>query len=138
LAFDLGCRYEISDPGLTAAVSLQNIGFTGKMDAEKIRLPKTARAGLAYILPLALYNSSWLVAADFVHILDAKSHINLGTEILPVPALALRLGYQTGFEDKNISAGVGIKINRFSVDYAYVPFDRNLGNTQRFSLSVEF
>ena len=137
-ALDVGGRYEITDMGLVAAVCLQNFGFTTKMNTENIQLPTTIRAGLAYRLPVTLNNSSWLVTADFVHILEDKSHINVGSEFFPLPSLTLRIGYQTGYEEKTISAGAGVKINRFSIDYAYVPFDRNLGNTQRFSVSAEF
>lgn len=133
---DLGVRYRAPLPGLFLAVSLQNFGYSTQMAQEKIRLPRTLRLGAAYRLPLK--RVQMVVALDYVQVATEDSYLNVGTEIFVVPALALRIGYQTGFVDKDLSAGFGINIGRVEIDYAYVPFGRDLGDAHRFSLTLAF
>jgi hypothetical protein len=133
---DLGVRYQAALPGLFVAASLQNFGYSTQMAQEKIRLPRTLRLGAAYRLPVKLVQM--MLALDYVQVLKEDSYLNVGTEMFVLPALALRLGYQTGFEEKGLSAGFGVNIGRVEIDYAYVPFGRDLGDSHRFSLTLAF
>ncbi len=135
---DLGARYSTPVHGLFVAGAIQNLGFTTEMAQEKIRLPQTLRFGAAYHLPFSAVKNKVLLAADFVQIFDDASHVNIGAELLPVDAISLRTGYQTGFEDKGLSAGFGLHVNWLDIDYAYVPFGRDLGDSHRFSLTTTF
>lgn len=135
---DLGARYLTPVSGLVVAGAVQNLGFTTEMLEEKIRLPQTFRLGAAYSLPFAALKNKALLAADYVQIFDDASHVNVGVEVLPVEVISLRSGYQTGFEDKGLSAGFGLHINWLDIDYAYVPFGRDLGDSHRFSLTTTF
>jgi len=135
---DLGSRYLTPIHGLVVAGVIQNLGFTTEMKQEKIRLPQTLRLGAAYALPFAAVKDKLLLAADYVQVFDDVSHINFGAEVLPVEVLSLRTGYQTGFEDKGISAGFGLHIDWLDIDYAFVPFGRDLGDSHRFSLTTTF
>jgi len=135
---DLGARYLTPVSGLVVAGAIQNLGFTTEMIEEKITLPQTLRLGAAYALPFTALKNKALLAADYVQIFDDASHINLGVEVLPVEVISLRSGYQTGFEDKGLTAGFGLHINWLDIDYAYVPFGRDLGDSHRFSLTTTF
>lgn len=135
---DLGARYVTPVSGLVVAGALQNLGFTTEMLEEKITLPQTVRLGAAYALPFAALKDKALLAADYVQIFDDASHINLGVEVLPVEVISLRSGYQTGFDDKGLTAGFGLHINWLDIDYAYVPFGHDLGDSHRFSLTTTF
>ena len=137
-AIDAGVKYQTPIYGLYAAAAVQNLGTTSRLVHEKINLPKIARLGTLYYLPFQINHGAWALAADFIKIFDEKSHFNFGTELSPLPHLILRAGYQTGYEERSVSAGFGIQVRRFVIDYAYVPFDRNLGNSQRFSFLVDF
>jgi hypothetical protein len=133
---DLGARYQAPMQGLFVAASLQNFGYSTQMAQEKIRLPRTLRFGAAYRLPLKTVQM--MVAVDYVQVVKEDSYVNIGAEVLVVPALALRAGYQTGFEEKDLSAGFGVNMGRIEMDYAYVPFGRDLGDAHRFSLTLAF
>ncbi|MBN1559769.1 PorV/PorQ family protein [candidate division KSB1 bacterium] len=135
---DLGARYLTPVNGLFIAGALQNLGFTTKMLHEKIRLPQTLRLGAAYEVPFSWLKDRVLLAADYVGIFNESSHVNVGIEVTPVDALALRTGYQTGFEDQGISSGFGLHVNWLDIDYAYLPFGRDLGDSHRFSLTTTF
>jgi hypothetical protein len=56
---------------------------------------------------------------------------------------ALRVGYQVPFYDdqtdgfRDLTAGVGVKISPFSLDYAFIPFG-TLGTSHRLSLAYQF
>jgi hypothetical protein len=137
-AVDIGVKYQSPIYGLYCAAAVQNLGITAKLADEKINLPKTVRVGVAYYMPIQINQGSWILAADFSKIFQDQSHFNFGTELSPVPHLTIRAGYQTGYEERSISAGFGIQVNRFTIDYAYVPFASGLGNSQRFSCLVAF
>jgi hypothetical protein len=135
---DLGLRYRVPVEGLVIAGAVQNLGFTTEMANEKIRLPQTVRLGGAYDVPFGVMKDKVRAAIDYVQIFEESSHINLGAEVMPVDVISVRAGYQTGFEEKGVTAGFGLHLNWLDIDYAYVPFGRDLGDSHRFSLTTTF
>jgi len=138
VAADFGLHYRTKIKGLRAGLVLQNFGYVTELRDEATQLPQTVRAGLAYQLPMQVFNGSILLASDWMKILDGNSHINMGFEYAFINYLSLRFGYQTGYDDKGISAGFGVQIKRYLLDYAYVPFSSDLGNSHRISFGVRF
>ena len=134
---DLGARYHPFS-NVYFAVSLQNLGVTSDMDAEKINVPEITRAGVLYKLPFSMLQDNVSIALDYINILDADSHFHLGTEFKPLPSLSVRVGYQTGYKDKSFSAGFGLNFGQLHLDYAYVPFGHDLGQSHRFSFLTAF
>lgn len=137
-AIDLGVKYRLKNSGISLGGVLQNLGSMSELAQQAITLPQTIRIGTAYVTPFQFLNSTWTVSADWVKIKDETSHLFVGAEVLTLSALFLRSGYQTGFEDKDISAGFGLLINRFKFDYAYIPFSSDLGSSQRISIITSF
>jgi len=62
--------------------------------------------------------------------------LNAGLELLLKQRLALRAGYQTGWDEKGVHAGLGLAFSRYAIDYAFVPFGADLGTSHRFSISL--
>ena len=62
----------------------------------------------------------------------------MGLEYEVADWLAVRLGYQTGYEIKDVHLGVGMKFSRYRLDYGYVPLQMNFGSGHRLSLGVKF
>jgi hypothetical protein len=137
-AIDLGMRYKIGETGLYGGGALLNLGSMLALDKEKTRLPATLRLGLAWNVPFALYSSKWLIGADYVKIFDDESHINIGGQVGLSSMLSLRLGYQTNYDNRTVTAGFGLALGPLFLDYAYIPFDADLGNSQRFTFLVDF
>jgi hypothetical protein len=50
--------------------------------------------------------------------------------------IALRFGYRTGWDNHNVSLGLGVNVKNFRLDYAIVPFYSELGDTHRVSLGI--
>ncbi|MBN1999722.1 PorV/PorQ family protein [candidate division KSB1 bacterium] len=138
IALDMGCKYQLPVDNLFVAAAVQNLGSTNDLKSEQIDLPALLRAGVVYSIPLPLGDGLFHLAGDVVMIFNEESHVNMGLEILPFSVLAIRAGFLSGYEEKSLSTGFGINIGDFCLDYAYVPFERNLGNAHRFSLLADF
>ena len=121
---------------VTAGVVVQHLGSAREMITQKVTLPHTLRVGVAYALPLGSPESPWLLTADYVGVRHQKNHLLIGAEIRPLPLLALRAGYQTGYASRDFSAGFGVHLGQIAIDYAWVPFQEELGRAHRFSLSI--
>ncbi len=138
LAFDFGAQYATPIRGLAAGLAMQNLGSMSKLKDEPTQLPRTLRLGLAYLMPIQTMNSEILLAAEWMKILKSNGHLNFGLEYTFSKYFAIRLGYQTGFEDKGIHTGFGVGFSRYRLDYAYVPFTSELGNSHRISVGIKF
>jgi len=118
-------------PGLRAGWALLHFGT--KKDG--FSLPTSARAGIAWLLSPRLR-----VAAEGGYGMTDKSpRASLGAELLPVRAIALRMGYGYRGKDQSLGGmtgfgvGAGLRAGRFGLDYAYQPFG-DLAVSHRFAL----
>ena len=89
------------------------------------------------MLPFQLLQGGIVLATDWVKILESTSHLNIGLEYLFKGFFALRFGYQTGFDEKGIQGGFGIALKKYRLDYAFVPFTSELGNSHRISFGMK-
>lgn len=136
LAVDLGSVYKLSDV-YTAAFVVQNLG--GKIGPDS--LPLLFKGGVAR----TFLDGKLAAAADLDWLAnDERLYLDLGAEYLLNRNLAFRAGYQFGrAQDElgsglvGLGAGLGLKFDRFALDYAYVPFG-DLGDTHRMTLGVNF
>ena len=135
-ALDLGMLYQMV-PRLTLGASLVNIGKMSPMLDERPQLPLTARIGAAYSLPLDNAGEV-MFAVSGIYIKEEEWRGNLGCEYQPFELIALRGGYLFNYDERDFTAGIGVKWENFDFDFAYVPFKSDLGSTQRFGLTIEF
>jgi len=113
---------------ISIGLACQNIG--SKLGEDP--LPLTIRGGIAARL------KSICLEADIVKPTDDDMYYCAGLEWWIANIVALRAGYRTGRDiGSGISAGLGLKISKINLDYAYVPYG-DLGNTQRISLGLKF
>jgi len=135
VAVDLGSAYKIN-PVWTAAFVVQNLGSSIGPD----KLPLILKGGAAR----RFFDGKLAVAADADWLAnDKRFYLDLGAEYALNSYLAFRAGYQAGRSaDKlggltGLGAGLGLKFDRFALDYAYVPFG-DLGDTHRMTLGFNF
>ena len=134
-AVDMGATYRVPVvPGLTAGLAVQNLGPRMKFIEDEFDLPVTYRLGAAIETPVTNWKSDLMIVGDAVvpHHGDTKLHF--GIELEYSKMLALRFGYRSGWDNQNVSVGLGAKVRNFRLDYAYVPFYSDLGDTHRMSL----
>ncbi len=130
---DAGIHYTVN-PELSFGGSISNLGSMSVLRSVKTPLPTTIRAGGAVHSPLA---DDWRMtaAADLVKTVDDDLlHAHLGAEITYDGLLLFRTGYQTGYEIKSLSTGIGVRYGLFQLDYAFVPMTGAFGAAHSFSL----
>jgi hypothetical protein len=130
-AVNLGARYRLPHDVYVHG-SVANLGPRFEFIQEETDLPLLFRGGLGWTWQ-DLY-----VGADYVNIKSGESHIHFGAEYLVEDMLYLRGGYQTGYDSRDFSAGLGFVYNNYRVDYAYVPYDSDLGDSHRFTFYFAF
>ena len=135
-AVDLGAIYRVPMvPGLSAGLAVQNLGPQMRFRVDGFDLPVLSRVGAALEIPVEALNGDLTLVGDaLVPIADGDVKIHGGMEFEYGGVFALRFGYRTGWDNQNVSAGLGAKVRNFRLDYAYVPFYSDLGDTHRFSL----
>jgi len=134
VALDFGFIYHSPFPNLKLGAVIQNIGRMGKFRDERSRLPMMTRLGVVY----QLYPLRGLIAnlaLDFVKPLEENIRLHMGGEFILWKQLALRAGFQDGYEARGYTMGVGIRRNAIRLDYAIIPFSEDLGVTHRFSVN---
>lgn len=133
-AIDLGGRYRFTD-WMSLGATFQNFGPKLKFISQTFPLPTTLRAGISLSLPQI---PTSLFTLDLVKPRDSGLALHLGAEHTLLGTLSLRGGYQTGYDEKSFSTGFGIKYRNYGIDYAWVPYGSDLGNTHRFSFNLGF
>jgi hypothetical protein len=135
VAVDLGAIYRLPMvTGLSAGVSVQNLGPQMSFIEDKFDLPVLYKVGAAYGAPVPALSGDLLVTGDVVLPNDGDAKVHVGIEFEYSEMFALRAGYRTGWDNQNISVGFGTKVRGVRIDYAYVPFYSDLGDTHRVSL----
>ncbi len=137
VGIDLGLHYRTPVDGLTVGVSLSNLGSMTGTNTPSISLPTTVRGGAAYKFPVDFIRSDVTLAADAVQLTrDGIFHSHLGGELEFDHTIALRLGYQTGYDFRNLTAGVGIRYRSFALDYCIIPMSQQAGTAQTIGLGI--
>jgi hypothetical protein len=136
-AVDLGLTADLPLPGLRLGACVQHLGSKMKYVEDSFDLPLTFRGGLAYRRMIPLLSDEAVVAFELQKPREDDLKTHLGIEVGVAEKLALRFGYRSGYDNQNVSVGVGIPVERFRLDYAFVPFYSDLGDTHRLSLAVK-
>lgn len=140
LAGDVGATYEVPSQSLVLGASVHHLGTTlSSLGSERDRLPVdlrlTAAKGLRY-LPLTISVAGYdlqgiegVSAGDSSAVRRALDHVAVGGELQLGRALALRVGYNPRRADDlrsggrldlaGVSAGFGLSLSRFALDYAF-------------------
>ena len=134
---DLGAIYQIPFDGASVGLSITNIGSMQAFRSTAADLPTTVRFGGSYHFEAPVV--SCIVSGAYANDIKGKtSHLQMGLELLHDGFVAGRVGYQTGFETRGLSAGIGIRWTMIDFDYAYVPFSLGLGDAHLFSVGFRF
>jgi len=135
VAVDAGVLIKNLVNGLRVGAAVQNLGSFGKLKNDKIGLPALARIGIAYAPP-QFFSGAVTLLSDAVIVLDGDSGATLAGEYVFQRTLALRAGYQFNRENRGIAGGLGLQWGRYQLDYGYMPFASDLGDTHRISLAL--
>lgn len=135
VALDAGMIYKTKIPGLYAGASILNLGEVSRFRQMERDLPTRLQLGALY--EITLKNLAIRIYPNYQSELSTiSSNFNLGAEVDYKNLLAMRLGYQTGFDARGLTTGAGIHYGAFSFDYAFLPFSYGLGNAHLATISV--
>jgi hypothetical protein len=138
VAADAGYLVHSPEAGLSAGVSMLNMGTKMKFINEGDPLPLTARCGLAYQFGVPSVHN-FIAAADGEYLLYEKQALaNIGLEYFWVKSFGVRLGYQFMQDSLGLTAGFGLRWRgRIVFDYAW-GMANTLSDTQRFTVTYRF
>jgi hypothetical protein len=122
-AFDFGGLYSKDNLSIGAAIS--NLGSMTELRTESTKLPTLGRLGASYLIDIPNIDGGVRVGAD-------------GFKVLYKDFLSVRVGYQSGYEDRNFTTGIGLKYKAFSLDYAFVPYRYSLGSSHTVTVGTSF
>ncbi len=132
---DFGTNYIYNNFSFSAV--LQNIGSMNELKSESSKMPTSIRFGGSY--KKDFNNFSFTGAAEGFKVFDGGIfHLNFGAEGGYKDIVFLRAGYQTGYENKGFSAGLGLKYKSVYIDYAIVPYSEGFGTGNTISLGFNF
>ena len=130
MGMDVGAYYRPHQM-LSVGAAIQNaISPKITLVDEEEELARSGRIGLA----LRFFNSRLMVSSDLVKTKWMDTSVRTGLEAWPVRALALRGGYDS--EREQLSAGLGVRVNNWQFDYAFVSTD--LGSQNVLSVTLRF
>lgn len=134
-AFDLGTSY--SKDNYSFAFVVSNIGSMNELKYESSKLPTLVRLGGSYKGTASKF--SYNLALEGLQVIDGGTfHVNTGGEIGYKDFAFLRLGYQTSYENRGFTTGVGFKYKALNLDYAFVPYTSDFGTGNSISLGINF
>jgi len=136
LGFDLGGIYSPLE-NLKFGLAVLNLGQKMKFEKEKFSLPTLYKVGVNYFVEKKNLNSDFVFGLDLVKPREDEVKIHLGGEVSIYRALKIRLGYQTGYDEKDFSFGLGTSFRKYSIDYGYLPHKSHLGDVHSVSLNIE-
>ncbi|MGC9337072.1 MAG: PorV/PorQ family protein [Candidatus Cloacimonadia bacterium] len=135
---DVGILYDTPIIGLNFAAVVQNIGFSGEMNSERIEFPRTYKIGLGYVHHFASQSFAALMMDLVKSVGIDNPRLNLGLEYGFAEIAYTRLGYKINYDEHDFTAGIGIKLNDFHFDYAFVPYSSGLGSVHMISVAYDF
>lgn len=139
LGVDLGLFYNTAITGLNISATVRNLGSMNALRNVETKLPTEIRVGTSYNFELSDSKLDFTGGVEYLNYTrDSENHLNLGGEARYNKVFAIRAGYQTGFDSKGFTAGVGFTWANLLLDYAYIPFKLGLGTANMFSIQFRF
>ena len=144
-AFDAGVQVEAMD-GFRIGAAVQHLGKMNELETAATPLPTTFRGGVS-LRPFRLMAATESTAllstafhAEVVYRLEQNdpTQIRIGGEATLFDMLTLRGGYVFGDPVRRVSAGAGLAVGAFRVDYAMLPLDTGFGTGQLISLGYNW
>ncbi len=132
-AMDFGFNY-IPISTLNVAFAVSNMGprvSYGIEGSTPIKLPLTFEFSTGYEF------KKFGFSASFRKALDEVFTAGVGVEYTPNPYITLRMGERVGYDLMGASFGFGVNYARLALDYAYLPFELDLGSSHHITIAIK-
>jgi hypothetical protein len=135
-AFDFGAQWDSPVERLRLGAAVLNLGPSMTFINDAFDLPTTVQGGASYSIPLV--EGAVDLAAEFRKARGESAGLNFGMGYEYHRMASVRLGYRSGLDSEDVSFGLGFRHERFGIDYAFVPYGNDLGDTHRIGLSYRY
>ena len=137
-AFDLGALYRAPLEGLSLGVAVTNIGRMNAFRAQRTDLPTKVDLGADYTFSNGDFNFVGAVALGQETMIGGMRELRIGGETTYDKLFSIRAGYQTGYDIRGVSVGLGIHYSIIQLDYAHIPFSEGFGNANILTVGMKF
>ncbi|MCB0725049.1 MAG: PorV/PorQ family protein [Ignavibacteriae bacterium] len=135
VGFDIGASYQKNNFSLSGTIA--NLGSLDDLRNVPTNLPTLVRLGGGY--RFSKKDFDFRIGVEGFKVMDGGSlHLHAGGEVGYKDFLFVRAGYQSGYENKNFTTGVGFKYKGIKLDYAFIPYSSEFGTSNAFSLGINF
>jgi len=137
-AFDAGLKVKSPFKNVLFGMAIRNVGKMDNLRSKPTEVPTVADVGASYKISFDRIQTAFLFDGGVrKYLKESPVHLHFGVETIYRKMFAIRLGYATGYDSKSLSAGLGIKWRSFSFDYAFVPYDYNLGTAHLITVGAD-
>jgi hypothetical protein len=137
-AFDISAAFKPVSSPLILSLLVQNMGSMSALVRESTKLPTLIRGGASYPFFAAANGSRFLLESNVIKVFSGALNVSVGGEYQFQNFLWLRGGYIFGNESRTLSGGLGLRYGAFRFDYAFVPFQNNLGAANVLSIQAQY
>lgn len=133
---DMGVTYlpPFRDSRLSASV--RNLGTSSRMNSIRTDMPVTYE--LDFSKKYSFENSAVVIEASAIKAIDADWKGVVNAEVDVMSTLFLRGAYKINYDAESVSAGLGLRVGKISVDYAWAAFTKQLNDIHSFGVSYSF
>ena len=127
--------------GLRLSADVHDLGPSGHFtvdgtSGQAVALPAALRLGASLTRPAGALTARGALEASMIS--GQAGIVMLGAELAHNSGFALRAGMRWGDTQSSYALGAGWSIKALRLDYAFVPFKDDLGDTHRFTLATKF
>lgn len=139
LGADLGLSVDLPS-NFQMGFSIINFGTKMRFIREDFSLPTKFLAGLTYEIRNSTLNLiQGKICLDMGYLVyDKDLNLRGGLELSIKDKYFLRTGYKFGDESNHYNFGFGLIVKNIRIEYAFSPYDLNIGSTHHFSLSLGY
>jgi hypothetical protein len=142
-AFGAGASWDPAAwPGVRVSLSGHNLGpaahyhFDGA-DGADVALPMAAQTGVSY--RRAVGATMNVTAALETRLAQGRGGVGMfGVELAHASGAAVRFGLRANDDASSLSMGAGVTRRTLRLDYAFVPYRLDLGDTHRIAFTAQF
>ena len=142
--FDGGFLFDTYYRSIVIGASIRHFGSEVKFFDKYFPLPQTFNIGISAKLfspnnPLLFIveDQSLLFSYDIIQPRDYTQMHSLGLEYSFQDMLFFRSGYTINSDQEKLSAGIGLVVKDYRVDYSFSDYGKNLGAVHRISIGFE-
>jgi hypothetical protein len=135
-AIDLGALYRTPLEGLSVACALTNMGQMSAFRSQRTDLPTNIDVGAYYSTSSGDFDLAGALAVGRETSTGPSNELRIGGEATYNKLLSARVGYQTGYDIRGLSAGLGIHYSIVQLDYAYIPFSQGFGDANIITIGI--